>query len=327
MLNELTEYEEYTKSEKLLGNKPRLTTLNLANNDLAGVKRAEEIIARHFFFSENMPFEERMDKVNCTKQALFAWNGFEYCKDCEYCKECKLKNEIEGIDAMLPLRILRINNVENAKEIIDDLRSGREFLYVNKKENADLKKKVNSGSNKNVFSTLVKQYKPKKFFNPDFPNLKSEVKGEYSEIITADRVVANAIARGELKNRVLVWNTEEKKKLKVRKNNYDKIIKLTAAYLLNLLDAQEYSFVNKKEVENWFSEGKFDETKDVSKYFETYSPMDFGNLVRIKPKGIIFENIRQGEIYLADEGQEIDRSKYTVFEDMGKANICEIEES
>ncbi len=298
MLNEIREYEEYTNKELLIDRKldsepdsepSRLRDENLKDS-LSGIVRAYEIIARHFFFSEDMP-ESLEEKVKCTKQALFAWSGYAYCERCKFsdCK-CKIKEEIDSIFALLPMRIRLLNN----------------------------------GKADSLLKKLDDAYDS--FKHPDIYDFDSKIKSEYLNVKTADRAIANAVNAGPLRERMLVADKiafEQFNTKGLRRDVLNNIYKIAAACLINKTENQSYSLINQGELLNWFGTGKIRNNQSVAKCFDRDYPMGENKIVKFRPKKLV-EDVGFFIIDAGEKEKYIEEG-YVVLEDNGctPMTVCE----
>lgn len=246
MLNEIIEYEELLNLNEIYeefrknpeSKRPRLNCESLKDG-FSGANRVYVTVARHFFFDKKMKDKELEEKVNCTIQALYSYNGFAYCLNCDNAESCEVKKEIDGIFGILPRYILKYlrddsNEPDKCKELdkyIEMLTSMDKLISANALKKEELtngsillpkvaKGEKNAGEfdfidesmRKNRLYKAFKSQYHEAFSFYSFPALKTnentasnnKQKGNYDNRVYAERAVSNAIALGELKKRYLV---------------------------------------------------------------------------------------------------------------------------
>lgn len=320
MLNEFIEYEEYTKD--IFGKKkidaPRLTPslfINVSKGDnLLGIERAFEIVARHELFETYQydrlsNIEEKTEAVERTKEALNTWFCDDWLK--EYYKD---------------------------------------YIWGNEKFKEKLKKNPEKWKWENFEEKKQWQFQNKLF---RIDSMEAE-KGQANtfRVLTYEKIVSNAIRKGPLQKYVLVakhdWyfnvskdgkqiaegTKKDPEKSKVLRKDLDHILKGISAYLL----AKEYDkkctkvdnafqVVNKTDIANWDQTTSIANNDLLKQY--TYRKRDKDIPIFIKDDSLKeFSKICVDEGFLKEHGfkivlkenikQEKERDKVlTYYEDLG----------
>ena len=320
MLNEILEFEQYTKKPVTEG-KGRLKYVTLLKEKLAGIERAMTVIARHYIFDGQPGNEFNEEKEEKVREILKAWCGFNstavvdekdwlknYIKEVfleaavKRCKET-IKNatieegerkkmldllNIDNLLADIPLfkseektekddapGITNTNNNKNKRISIRNVEELKRLL----KNYAELNKNTSNDINMIHFAiqalyflSFKNQAFSHKLFYPETTKTDNDLKA-----ITYERIIANALELGELKNYCLVCEKDlfeeglvskktpkkqnttpihpedgSKKDKDSHKHARDLILKITASYLLQKkYTEQEHVYFNQADIKNW----------------------------------------------------------------------------
>ena len=282
MLNELAEFELYTLpiNDDTNFEKHRLKYLTLIKGKFSGLERTMTIIARKFIFESGVEnFNE--DKI---KNILKAWCGFKFDEQFEdakkvanwlpnYIRYAFLSDRIKKIGVKLNLicsaeiraQLAEILNQFSPNDSYENLKAFatrlEEFFQKNnvdtKNFEDELKQVRNSVDALNDLSERNKIFSKSVFSGMSKNDFRA---------ITFDRVIANALLAGELKNFGLVCAIEpfESKKIakftpkapnspkKLLPADEDQVLKMTAEYLLKKRTTnQDFVETNDSNMINW----------------------------------------------------------------------------
>lgn len=275
MLNELGEYEQYAAP---LDSFPdfgghRLKYFTLIKNGFSGLERALTIIARrHIFADAEQPAAFDEDRV---KDILRAWCGFaftsevppalvnrlpEYIKRNFFCgclRGCRLKCEEFRDDEAYPavLAFLDATSIESLTALL----AAKQKSPLLKALNTDLERA------KKILAALDTLSGKHKSFERTVFNVLNDAGDEY-RAIKFDRILANALFFGKLRNYVLVCErdpfatavrkvTDSKPAgKKLLPSQQDLILKLTAMYLLQRrYSDQDFVTFNELSLVSWLA--------------------------------------------------------------------------
>lgn len=238
MLNEIIEYHQYTDKIKSNRLKPR-------KNNLTGIKRALEIIAREFYFNTAFPPQfELTDKVNCTKDALRIWLGAEAKSSYEDFPEVEKR-----------LDFLNANSYEKYLLGFANEENGLHKLLIKSRESYDV---------------------------PELNFKSAPKKGPYNtdNKIYFDGVISNAITCGPLKRYYLVCKKtfdDLGYKEKFNGKHQDELLKGMAAYLLGRFSKKQVTaYVVQQNILCWLTGDKFLENGrgPSAKYFKNVNAIN-----------------------------------------------------
>ena len=238
MLNELTEYRQYTAKPSVNG-AFRLSYKNLTNK-CSGLDRAMTVIARKFLFEDGFYVKQslsRTEKAEAVKEVLKAWCGFSYEVKDAFSE--KGQTELENIKNWFPqyvLCLLRsklddserealLANFEERVETCTDLAKAEQYCKDLMSEARKRKKEINAeapagevSSKKNnspakdTLNRLNKltevlhqmEWRKNSFSKPLFEEeMQRDTADNDAKAITYESVIANAFHEGPLRNRVL----------------------------------------------------------------------------------------------------------------------------
>ena len=296
MLNEVIEYEQYTMdfevSKKI--EDCRLKYFRLIKKDFAGIERALTIVARGYIFDHKRPFSEYYTKEALKAWCGFEYDTEtpdienlknwlpQYIKHmmCLYIEECLSKlNGKGGNKKFIPLE-MTLKNFTTCNLTCD---MDKEIEVLKQSENTikdypDLKKdKVNVKlvQIRECYEALKALDKKSEIWSRDIYSF-SQGNSNSIKGISFESIIADALLKGKLERYYLMSDINpfmsgmiEKPKgerykmlpaeprLEKDKNEKDRILKITAVYLLQKLGLeQEYVFFNKTDTSNWLTELK-----------------------------------------------------------------------
>ena len=295
MLNEIKEYEQYilsfNRTKKI--EDFRLKYSRFIKRDFSGIERALTSIARGYIFNHNRPFNEKFTKEVLKAWCGFDFDGTTPGIDCYknwvpqyikrmmylYVEDCinilKMHDKDDTIVILDDkLRAIRDKAViSNLDDAIEDIKSFESIV----KNYPHLKKEqlnVKLGQIAECYGKIKKlNEKSELWTNGMF----SYVQREASSIkgISFESVIADALYKGKLEQYYLLCDSNpfdenllmklkgeklkplSKNNLEKDKKERDRILKITAAYLLQKKDMQqEYVVFNKTDTSNWLTELK-----------------------------------------------------------------------
>lgn len=275
MLNELGEYNQYAAAlhsfPDFAGH--RLKYFTLIKNGFSGLERALTIIARRHIFADAEQYST-FDEEH-VKDILRAWCGFEFRSEVpahlvnhlpEYIKqnflssclnECRLKSKDFSDDESYPalLNFLEKSNSESLTALL----AAKKNSPLLKAMNTDLERA------KKILAALDTLSGKKRAFDRTIFNVLADDGDEY-RAIKYDRIIANALFFGKLRNYVLVCErdpfTTSLKKITASKpagknllpSQQDLVLKLTAVYLLQRrYSDQDFVTFNELNLISWLA--------------------------------------------------------------------------
>lgn len=290
MLNEKIEYAEYTTNTRNARLNQSRFSYGLLGKSQKGIKNPFSIIARKFYYEYT---EDCDDKVYCTRQALLAWCGMDYCADCEKKSTCRAYDEMLIIHANSLIYLINILealcekskiNVDKGKYPIKDCLDARATL--NKAEFVDLNALADLDfsqykADKHIVEAgkVIKSFieKAKKYNDDDiFATIVSKPTDSQNATNFND-ILADAIAKGELKRYYLVARTNEFASLKseLQKNHTESkypddnmLTTCIAAYFLGKTNNdQNGAFVNQSDIASWQGKNNINKINEHKLFF------------------------------------------------------------
>ena len=306
MLNEIKEYEQYIMNfdETKRIEDFRLKYSRFVKKDFSGVERALTSIARGYIFNHNRPFNEKFTKealkawcgfdfdettpdIGCYKNWVPQYIMHMIHLYVEDCINVLAMHDKDGMINMLDATLHDLRDcdvISNLGNKIEDIKSFesvvKNYPYLKKKQ-----LHVKLGQIAECYSKISKLNEKSELWTK---SMFSYVQRESGTVkgISFEAVIADALCKGRLERYYLMcdinpfdadlimkFNGEKlkslsKKNLEKDKRERDRILKITATYLLQKMDKQqEYAFFNKTDTSNWLTELK-QELEDAD--FECY---------------------------------------------------------